>query len=293
MENMKIDIDIVKSRSDAKIWKLQKLRTISGTKPSSGLGVDRSNRMLWSATETFKEGFHCPFGGKTKVSRQILPPSSTFGWYIFVTNIIFGGSMGYLGPSTTRQNEKFDLCQLRKEIVPVRDNDIYFEVSFLIGGTFWTQNYCREGKHVNNSRSFFEEKLFWPETLRESGPDPRTRNVPKWMEILNRKCLKDVIRLGEENGPASSSVILSPFGQQLIPGGGSVSSIWISFRMRETRICCMVQGSLLAFEMRALERDNIDDNLPFKGSGMSVTIEGPGPRFRKVRVTAPSPNYSK
>lgn len=69
---------------------------MSGIRPSSGLGMLSSSRMVVINALIDTEGFHDPFGGIFSVSRQMRPSVSMFGWYTGVRNRTLGGSNGYL-----------------------------------------------------------------------------------------------------------------------------------------------------------------------------------------------------
>mmetsp|Transcript_26708 Transcript_26708/g.56796 ORF Transcript_26708/g.56796 Transcript_26708/m.56796 type:complete len:220 (-) Transcript_26708:194-853(-) len=68
---------------------------MSGTSPSSGFGSAISDRMLSRRLGSDTAGLHDPAGGDLSVSRHILPPESTFGWYSGVRKRQRGGSKGY------------------------------------------------------------------------------------------------------------------------------------------------------------------------------------------------------
>jgi len=50
--------------------------------------VENERKMIEKKRKTFGRGF--------RMSRQILPSSSMFGWYTGLVNLTFGGSKGYL-----------------------------------------------------------------------------------------------------------------------------------------------------------------------------------------------------
>ena len=47
--------------------------------------------------QTYRIGDH--YYGSLSILKQISPLKSTFGWYIGVTNLIFGGDLGYWTPN--------------------------------------------------------------------------------------------------------------------------------------------------------------------------------------------------
>lgn len=64
------------------------MSVISG---SFGLGEAISKRIEVKILERLCAGLHPPEGGNLRMSRQILPAESMFGWYIFVRKRTFGG----------------------------------------------------------------------------------------------------------------------------------------------------------------------------------------------------------
>ena len=88
-----------------------RLLTVSVTSPSSGLGSASRSAMLANSVLMVRLGFHAPFGGGFRMSRQIRPSASMLGWYTGVTNRTLGGSIGYL------------VCLRRKNVVKWRKSN--------------------------------------------------------------------------------------------------------------------------------------------------------------------------
>lgn len=63
---------------------------ISGTKGSSGFGSVSKLHILNNTFDIVNAGDHYFL----RMSKQIYPVELTFGWYIFVINVIFGGLKG-------------------------------------------------------------------------------------------------------------------------------------------------------------------------------------------------------
>lgn len=70
--------------------------TISGTSGSLGLGQHIKLHIATKTPSNVINGFQAPVGGIFKISKQILPLTSMFGWYIGVMKVTRGGSNGYL-----------------------------------------------------------------------------------------------------------------------------------------------------------------------------------------------------
>lgn len=69
---------------------------MSATSGSLGFGQFNKLHIATKTPSNVINGFQAPVGGIFKISKQILPLLSMFGWYTGVTNVTLGGSNGYL-----------------------------------------------------------------------------------------------------------------------------------------------------------------------------------------------------